>query len=119
MLEAKQLLIKGLFNSHFRPYCFQTGHHNLPLYPFLSLSPKLFFKMSPNLLIDSTKSLVLMVDEKKLTFLSFLETNLFVMCIMKKMKKFFASNCSTFQLCFNVFLLLIYRECNKTSMSAT
>src|SRR3569832_1453158 len=69
------------------------GHHNLPLYPFLSLSAKLFFKMSPNLLIDSTKSLVLMVDEKKLTFLSFLETNLFVMRIMKKIKKFFASKC--------------------------
>src|SRR3569833_2671958 len=103
MLEAKKLLIKGLFNSHFGQYCFQTGHHNLPLYPILSLSTKLFFKMSPNLLIDSTKSLVLMVDEKKLTFLSFLETNLFVMCIMKKMKKFFASKCSTFQWCFNVF----------------
>src|SRR3569832_2864944 len=103
MLEAKKLLIKGLFNSHIGQYCYQTGHHNLPLYPFLSLSPKLFFKMSSNLLIDSTKSLVLMVDEKKLTFLSFLETNFFVMCIMKKMKKFFASNCSTLQWCFNVF----------------
>src|SRR3569832_2321042 len=60
--------------------------------------------MSPNLLIDSTKSLVLMVDEKKLTFLSFLETNLFVMCIMKKI---FASKCSTFQWCFNVFFCFL------------
>ena len=60
-----------------------------------------------------------MVDEKKLTFLPFPETNLFVMCIMKKMKKFLHQNAQLSSGVSMSFLLLIYREYNKTSMSAT
>ena len=84
---------KGSFNIHFHQYCCQTSHHNLLLYCY-------YYHL--NCYQNDPYLSSLQIDWHyqccgKGSFLPSLDITVFVIRVMEKILKFFASKCSTFQ----------------------